>query len=276
MDSSCGPTQTFSILEPSTVVRFSTRVQAHLYLGTFPPLSCRLRILVSHERVSSRNTFPVEGSFQFTRNCSGGAILAFNTPLTKEMIDHYRSDFVTDYVRKHLRSWYIFANRKLRRGINFEQLIFVTHCYKTSSWSAAVLSSTVSRGFELSFSGGVIAAASVGLSTSFKKEVHREAPLCRTGPPVPSDDEQLPNDQTAFVQGWGGSRWLRTLPLRPRSWPPLICRAEVSISRHELDSSVEACFSPFFGCISRVIDTLRLCLDRAEFIAIPARLYTTR
>lgn len=146
------------------------------------------------------------------------------------MIDHHRSDLITDYVRKHSKSWYIFANRKLRRGVKFEDLLFVTHCYKTASWSSAVLPSTVSRGFELSLSGGILGAASAEIATSFGKKLYREAPLCRTGPPLPEKGAQLSNDQSVFVQGWTASRWLKVLPIiRIADYLPPLRKARPSI-----------------------------------------------
>lgn len=152
------------------------------------------------------STLPAGASFELSHESSRGAVLMLHDPLRKEMVEHYRGDNLKDYVLKHGKSWYTFANRTLRRGIPFEHLQLVTHCYRTSSWAAAV-ASNISGKFEMELSGGPGGMVNASVSASVGRKRNGSV-VCRSSGSVRSDsltrtgEDEKKNDQTVFVQGW--------------------------------------------------------------------------
>lgn len=131
-------------------------------------------------------------------------------PLLKQSIEHYRSDILKSYVLKHNKSWYAFANRTHRRGIPFEHIQLVTHCYRTtSSWAAAV-ASNVSGSFEISLSGGPLGIVNANVSASVGRK-RSGSVVSRSGGgsdiiqvSTGEDGKKIDKEknQTMFVQGW--------------------------------------------------------------------------
>lgn len=152
-----------------------------------------------------RSSLPGELSFEFSRGSSQGAVLVLKGPLRREMIQHYRSDLLRQYIAKNIKSWYIFANRVHHRGIKIAHITFVTHAYRTSSWAAAVACG-ISSEVSLSFSAGALGVVSAGASLNRSFE-HRGSVVCTSGPHYDCDVEageqaSTREDQTVFVQGW--------------------------------------------------------------------------
>lgn len=159
------------------------------------PLTCVIHL--------HSDSIPAGTSYKFKHTSSGsnGAVLVLKTPLVKEMIQDYRDDRIKNYVQKHSQSWEIFANKKLGRGVKPQQIILVTHCYRTSSWTSAV-SVGVPENFGLKFSKGVLTA---NVATSrFTRSKHRGTAVIRSSPAVVGKDA----DQTVFVQGWKAKRFV--------------------------------------------------------------------
>lgn len=109
---------------------------------------------------------------------------------------YQRSDF-EEYTLQHFRSWYTFANDRLRRGVKPGQILIVTSCDKTAEWATAAFA-TKGRNTRISFSGGLPAAVNgeLALGGAWERNTsvqHRTGPLC---------GDEIKYDQTVFIRGY--------------------------------------------------------------------------
>lgn len=87
---------------------------------------------------------------QFSCSKSQGAVLFLRRRAIREDTCS-RMDF-KDYILQNYRSWYHFANDRLRRGVKSGQIMLVTGCDKTAEWASAVFADR-NRSAGITFSG---------------------------------------------------------------------------------------------------------------------------
>jgi hypothetical protein len=74
-------------------------------------------------------------------------------------------DLFTDYIFEHARSWYKFANDKLRRGVRPGSLCLITTCDKTDLWMVGVFNqASAETSVSLSIGAAGVAAGHFGCS----------------------------------------------------------------------------------------------------------------
>lgn len=199
------------------------------HLTSLPYFYCFDRRYSLSEMTAS-SALPSGGSVEFSNESSRVAHLVLNTPLIKDYILHHTGTLIKDYVRKHSESWNIFANRKHGRGVKADQIMLVTHCYRTASWTASIQLTAMSKDIELSVSCGVLGAVQAGLGTSCRGKIRLE-PIKRSGPPPPDVGVSPANTETVFVDGIVLSRFLNILPLSVRAIQAPQCSA-MRLIRH--------------------------------------------
>lgn len=138
--------------------------------------------------------------------------MVLNTPLIKDYILHHSSTKIENYIHKHNEMWNIFANRTHGRGVKAKQIMLVTHCYRTASWTASYQPSATSENVDLSVSGGIVGAVQASFRTWFSRRSHLE-PIKKSGPPPPDAGAPLANTETVFVDGMVLSWLWNRIPL---------------------------------------------------------------
>ncbi|KAL0948303.1 hypothetical protein HGRIS_010895 [Hohenbuehelia grisea] len=139
---------------------------------------------------------PGSAGIQFTCSDRQGAVLLLTRKGIRE--DILALDLCKEYAKEHYESWYDFANRQLRLGLNNGDIILVTGCDKTAEWATAAFNER-SRGVGISFYGGfpMVGGAEVSLSGSWQTGTsvqHRSGPV--------SDCGDVKYDQTIFIRSY--------------------------------------------------------------------------
>ncbi|KAI9430012.1 hypothetical protein BJY52DRAFT_94949 [Lactarius psammicola] len=175
------------------------RMQDHINRGTLSPntfYSYGVTVVSGGLEVhSAETTGSVQDSFSFTRKY--GAVLALPVTARREdtlVLGHFRK-----WIINHIDSWFAFT-QKLRLGIEMEDIILVTGCHRTTTWTNIAFNEVhteaqVSSGLQIP--GGFGSPANWPVSSQ-----HSQGTARRHGP----SGENLPENQCIFVRGYRVAR----------------------------------------------------------------------
>ncbi|KAH9163728.1 hypothetical protein EDB89DRAFT_482398 [Lactarius sanguifluus] len=141
-------------------------------------------------------------SFSCTRK--QGAILSL--PVAAQREDTLTRDHFREWITKHIESWFAFTQR-LRLGVEMEDIVLVTGCHRTRSWSNITFNEVRTSA---QFSLGVNVAGASGASVSWRASSLRiQGAVLSQGP----SGENLPENQCIFIRGFRMKRiFFGTIP----------------------------------------------------------------
>ncbi|KAH9032017.1 hypothetical protein EDB85DRAFT_1957290 [Lactarius pseudohatsudake] len=141
-------------------------------------------------------------SFSCTRK--QGAILSL--PVTAQCEDTLTRDHFREWIIEHIESWFAFTQR-LRLGVEMEDIVLVTGCHRTRSWSNITFNEVQA---DAQFSLGVEVAGTLGASVNWRASSLRiQGAVLSQGP----SGENLPENQCIFIRGFRMKRiFFGTIP----------------------------------------------------------------
>jgi hypothetical protein len=149
-------------------------------------------------------------------------VLSF--PVTSRREDTLARDLFREWIITHINSWFAFT-QKLRLGIEMEDIVLVTGCHRTRTWSNIAFNEVQT---DARFSFGVEVAGALGASINWRfSDLRIQGAVLNRGPSgevrvilrgeelVDTDNycKNLPKDQCLFIRGYRVKRILfRTIP----------------------------------------------------------------
>ncbi|KAH8984037.1 hypothetical protein EDB92DRAFT_1546751 [Lactarius akahatsu] len=122
-----------------------------------------------------------------------GAVLSL--PVTTQREDTLTQDHFREWIAKHIDSWFAFTKR-LRLGVEMEDIVLVTGCHRTRSWSNMTFNEVQT---DAQFSLGVDVAGTLGASVKWRASSLRiQGAVLSQGP----SGENLPENQCIFIRGF--------------------------------------------------------------------------
>ncbi|KAH9066169.1 hypothetical protein EDB87DRAFT_1589299, partial [Lactarius vividus] len=172
-------------------------LQAHISRGTLNP-----------NTVCSYGVDVVSGGFGALANGVGSANVSFSCTKTQGAVlslpviarreDTLHQDLFRRWILKHIKSWFAFA-RQLGMGIEMEDIILVTGCHRTTSWTNTVFNEAQTNvGVSLGVEVGVLDA-----SVNWRASNIRIQGAIVNGP----TGRNLPENQCIFIRGFRVKRF---------------------------------------------------------------------
>ncbi|KAH9165399.1 hypothetical protein EDB89DRAFT_2233439 [Lactarius sanguifluus] len=174
------------------------RLRDHIDPGTLSPnnfYSYGVNVVSGGLEVLASGVGSAKVEFSCTRN--QGAVLSL--PVTARREDTISLGHFRKWIIKHIDSWLAFAH-ELGVGIEMEDIVLVTGCHRTKSWTNTVLNEVqtnlrLSLGVEVGASGASVRWESSNLQI-------QGATVCQ-GP----NGEDLPENQCIFIRGFRVKRY---------------------------------------------------------------------
>ncbi|KAH9066184.1 hypothetical protein EDB87DRAFT_1589448 [Lactarius vividus] len=145
------------------------------------------------------------GSAEVSFSCTKkrGAVLSF--PVIARREDTITRDHFQQWMTRHIDSWLAFT-QGLGLGIEMEDIILVTGCHRTRSWTNIAFNE-VQSGAQLSLTVNVADALGTNINWGVSN-VHIHGAVHNQGP----SGENLPENQCMFVRGFRVKRILGIIP----------------------------------------------------------------
>lgn len=147
------------------------------------------------EELAAESIDSVQHSFSFTRKY--GAVLSLPGTARREdtlILGHFRK-----WIISHIDSWFAFT-QKLGLGIEMEDIILVTGCHRTRSWTTVSFNEVHS---DADVSSGHQITGTFGDPTNWPvSNQHSQGTVLRHGP----SGENLPENQCIFIRGYRVAR----------------------------------------------------------------------
>ncbi|KAI9448133.1 hypothetical protein H4582DRAFT_65681 [Lactarius indigo] len=145
------------------------------------------------------------GSAELSFSCTRkhGAVLSL--PVTAQREDTLTRGHFRKWITRHIDSWFSFT-QELGLGIEMEDIVLVTGCHRTRSWSNIAFNDIQT---DARLSLGVEVAGALGASVNWRVSSHRIQGAVLGHRP---NGENLPEDQCIFIRGFRVKRIFGIIP----------------------------------------------------------------
>ncbi|KAH9038289.1 hypothetical protein EDB84DRAFT_1479566 [Lactarius hengduanensis] len=148
---------------------------------------------------------PVPGSTEVSFSCRRKPGAALSLPVAAQREDTLAQDHFRTWITEHIDSWFAFSQRH-RLGIETEDIVLVTGCHRTRSWSNIAFNESRA---DAHASFGVQVPGVLGTSVNWQVlHQHTRGAVLSHGP----SGDDLPENQCIFIRGFRVKRTFKRFP----------------------------------------------------------------